>query len=159
MPFTRPLRRAALALVLPLLAALPERAAAYDHDILYAQVPGWSVVAHKVSGQFSGCSAWTEQPGGFQLHLFNTGTDWRLATTFNPADRIGGGIDIDGQRWTTSFHSDGEMLVSPLNGPIIDAVAAGYLMRLTVGGNVLSFSLAGSRNAVNAVFDCLRQPW
>jgi hypothetical protein len=154
-----PFRRAALALVLPLLSALPEGAAAYDHDILHTQVPGWSIVAHKYSGKFGGCSAWTEQPGGFQLHLINSGTEWRLATTFNPADHISGRIDVDGQRWTTAFFSDGEMLVSPLNGPIIDAAAAGHLMRLTVGGNVLSFSMTGSRGAIHAVFDCLRQPW
>ena len=70
------------------MSALPDRAAAYDHDTLYTQVSDWSIVAHKFSGEFDGCSAWTEQPGGFQLHLGNTGTEWLLATTFNPADRI-----------------------------------------------------------------------
>ena len=159
MPRKLPFHRAALALALPLLSVLPERAAAFDQDILFTQVPGWSIVAHKFSGAFGGCSAWTEQPGGFQLHLGNTGTEWRLATTFNPADRISGSIEVDGQRWTTSFLSNGEMLVSPLTGPLVDAAAAGHQMRLFLGGNVLTFSMAGSRGAINAVFDCLRQPW
>lgn len=159
MPRNTPFRASALALALPVLSALPDAAAAYDQDILHAQVPGWSIVAHKFSGHFGGCSAWTEQPGGFRLHLGNTGTEWRLATTFNPADRVVGSIEVDGQSWRTTFVSNGEMLVGPMTGPAADAAAAGRYMRLHIGGNVLTFSMAGSRNAINAVFDCLRQPW
>ncbi len=154
-----PLGRAALALVLPLLSVLPERAAAFDQQSLYTQISGWSIVAHSYSGELFACSAWMEEPGGFQLHLINSGTEWRLGTTFNPADQIGGGIDIDGQRWSTSYFFDGDLLVSRANGPIVDAAAAGHQMRLTIGGNVLAFSLAGSRNAIYAVYDCLRHPW
>jgi len=131
---------------------------AHDHDILYTQVPERSIIAHKSSGAFGGCSAWTGQPGGFRLPFFSTGTKWQFAPTFNPADRIDGAIDTDGQCWTTTLYSTGETLVSPLIGPIIDADDVGHLMRPHVGGNVLNFSMAGSRNAINTVFDCLRQP-
>ncbi len=157
MPFKTQIRRAVLALVLPFLSTLPDGAEAYDQHSLYTQVSGWSIVSHTYSGQFGGCSAWTEQPGGFQLHLVNDGWDWKVGTTFSQADQINGGIGIDGQRWTTTFFYNGDLMLSRLKGQIIDAAAAGHRMRLQIGGNALDFSLAGSRDAINAVHACLGQ--